>query len=173
MAEWDTSKAKGEMLEVARAWLLLPPTEWDLPDPGAMEPVLGESQVISFIPFHFIRFRVPVHLFVRRFLCHFGMQLYDLTPHGVAHLTVFVTLYECYLGIKPHFYLWWRIFWLNLNKDGDGSMQWIGAIAIQLHNNLKLWYLELSFPTLEKGWHWKWFYLFDPSGLSQPTPPIA
>lgn len=26
MAEWDTSKAEGEMLEVARAWLILSPT---------------------------------------------------------------------------------------------------------------------------------------------------
>ena len=43
MAEWDTSKAKGEMLEVARAWLILPPTRWDLPDPGVTKPVPGES----------------------------------------------------------------------------------------------------------------------------------
>lgn len=28
---------------------------------------------------------------------------------------------------------------------------------------MKLRYLELSFPTLEKGWHQKWFYLSDPS----------
>ena len=31
-------------------------------------------------------------------------------------------------------------------------------------NNLKLWYLELSFPTYEKGWHQKRFYLPNPSG---------
>ena len=42
--------------------------------------------------------------------------------HGVAYLAVFVTLYECYLGIEPHFDLWRRIFRLNLNKDGDGSV---------------------------------------------------
>lgn len=28
----------------------------------------------------------------------------------VAHLEVFVTLCECYLGIDPHFDLWQRIF---------------------------------------------------------------
>ena len=71
----------------------------------------------------------------------------------MVHLIVFVTLCECYLDIEPHFNLWRWIFRLNLNKDGDGSMQWIGADTIQLCNNLKSWYLELSFPTLEKGWH--------------------
>lgn len=99
-----------------------------------------------------------------RFLRYFGLWLHDLTPHRVVHLAVLVTLCECYLGIDPHFDLWRRIFLLNLNKDGDGCIQWISAATIQLRNNLKSWYLELSFPTLEKGWHGKWFYLFDPSG---------
>jgi hypothetical protein len=50
-------------------------------------------------------------------------------------------------------------------------MQWISTTAIQLCNNLKLWYLELSFPSSEKGWHQKWFYLSDPSGsLSTYSP---
>ena len=80
------------------------------------------------------------------------------------HLAVFVTLCECYLGIEPHFNLWRRIFRLNLNKDDDGSVQRIGATAIQLCNNLKSQYIELAFPTSEKGWHQKWFYLSDPSG---------
>ena len=43
MVEWDTSKAEGEMLELARARMILPPTGWDLPDPGAVEPMPEES----------------------------------------------------------------------------------------------------------------------------------
>jgi hypothetical protein len=69
MVEWDTLKAEGEMLEVAQAWLILPPTRWDLLDPGAAEPALGESQVVSF---HLASFGVPMHPFMQRFLCHFG-----------------------------------------------------------------------------------------------------
>ena len=42
MAEWDTSKAKGKMLEVAQAWLILPPSGWDLPNLEASEPAPGE-----------------------------------------------------------------------------------------------------------------------------------
>jgi hypothetical protein len=66
-----------------------------------------------------------------RFLHHFGLWLHDLTPHEVAHLAVFVTLYECYLGIEPLFDLWRWIFRLNLNKDDDGFVQQICAVAIQ------------------------------------------
>ena len=64
MAEWDTSNAKGEMLEVARAWLILLPNGWDLWDPKAAEPTLGKSQVVSFVPFHLAGFGVPTHPFV-------------------------------------------------------------------------------------------------------------
>lgn len=84
---------------------------------------------------------------------------------------VFITFCEGYLGIVPHFGLWQRILWLNLNKDSNGSMQWIGAATIQLRNNLKLRYLEVSFPTSEKGLHRKWFYLSDPSGSLQAYSP--
>lgn len=53
MAELDLSKAKGEMLEVARAWWILPPTKGvrrDLLDPESMELVPVASQVVSFVP---------------------------------------------------------------------------------------------------------------------------
>ena len=71
-----------------------------------------------------------MHPFMGRLLHYFWLWLHDLTSHGVAHLVVFVTLYECYLGIEPHFNLWRRIFHQNLNKDGDGSVQRISATAI-------------------------------------------
>ena len=118
-----------------------PPSGLDLSDPEATKPVPGESQVISFISFHLTKFRVPMHPFMGRFLHHFGLWLHDLMPHRVAHLAVFVTPCECYLGIDPHFDLWRQIFHLNLNKDDDGSVQWIGTVAIQLGNNLKPRYL--------------------------------
>jgi hypothetical protein len=98
------------MLEVDRAWLILPPSGWDLLNPKASKPVAGESQVVSFVPLHLARFGVPVHLFVGRFLRYFGLWLHDLMPHRVVHLAVFVTLYKCYLGIEPHFNLSRRIF---------------------------------------------------------------
>jgi hypothetical protein len=59
MVEWDTPKAKGEMLEVAWAWLILPPIGWDVSDLEAAESTPGESQVISFVLFYLASFKVP------------------------------------------------------------------------------------------------------------------
>ena len=103
-------------------WLILPPFGWDLPNLEALEPAPGVSQVISFVLFHLFRFGIPMHPFVGMFLRHFGLRLHDLMPHGVAHLVVFITLCECYLGIEPHFDLWRWIFRLYLNKDSNRSM---------------------------------------------------
>ena len=64
MVEWDSLKDEGKMLEMAQAWLILPPIGWDLPEPEATEPVPGELQVISFVPFHLARLGVPAHPFV-------------------------------------------------------------------------------------------------------------
>ena len=83
---------------------------WDLSDPEAVEPAPGESQVVSFVPFHHAGFGVPAHPFVHRFHRHFRLRLHDLTPDRVVHLAVFITLYKGYLGIEPHFDLWRRIF---------------------------------------------------------------
>lgn len=86
------------------------------------EPVPGELQVISFVPFHLVGLGVPTYMFVWRFLRYFGLRLHDLTPRGVAYLAVFVTLCECWLGVDPHFDLWQRIFRLPLNKNDNGFM---------------------------------------------------
>lgn len=79
-------------------------------------------------------------MFVQRFLCYFGLQLHDLTPHEVA---------GC--GSIPTSICGKGFFQLSLNKDGNGFMQRIRAAVIQLCNNMKLWYLDLSIPTMEKG----------------------
>ena len=71
MVDWDTSRVKSEMLEVARALPILPSSGWDLLDPKALEPTPRESHVISFIPFHLAGFGVPMHPFVGRFLHYF------------------------------------------------------------------------------------------------------
>jgi hypothetical protein len=49
------------------------PYGWDLLDLKVSKPALGESLVISFIPFHLAGFGVPAHLFVGRFLHHFRL----------------------------------------------------------------------------------------------------
>lgn len=102
-----------------------------------VETALGELKVMSFIPFHLMGLSVPAQPFVQRFLRFFGLRLHDL---------------------------WQWIFRLSLNKEGRVALR-IGVAVIQLRNNMKPRYLELPFPSSKKGWHRKWFYLFDPTRL--------
>lgn len=47
--------------------------------------------------------RLPLSTFTRGILTHYGLQLHHLTPSGVLHLSCFVTLCECFLGVLPYF----------------------------------------------------------------------
>jgi hypothetical protein len=55
-------------------------------------------------------FGVPLHQFPHLLLQFYGLKLRHLTPSGVLHIAVFVTLCEAYMGIEPHFDLWNYLF---------------------------------------------------------------
>jgi hypothetical protein len=60
-------------------------------------PSLGE--IVLFISFVRANLCLPTSAFIHRFLQYFGICLIHLTPNGVLHLSVFVHLYETFLGI--------------------------------------------------------------------------
>ena len=47
-------------------------------------------------------FALPIHPFVRGLLYSYRLQLHNLTPNGILHIACFITLYEAFLGIHPH-----------------------------------------------------------------------
>jgi hypothetical protein len=63
------------------------------------------SCVVAYMTFHERRFSVPSHQFLRSLLQFYGLKLHHLTPSGILHIAAFVTLYETYMGIEPHFNL--------------------------------------------------------------------
>jgi hypothetical protein len=44
---------------------------------------------------------LPASAFLHRFLHYFGISLNHLTPNAILHLSVFVHLYEAFIGIVP------------------------------------------------------------------------
>lgn len=79
--------------------------EWLLPD-NHDSPALPTSYVILFALFHEHGLAFPPHRFLCRFLDNYKVELRHLNPNKIQHLTVFITLCEGYLGIRPHFDLW-------------------------------------------------------------------
>jgi hypothetical protein len=56
---------------------------------------------------------LPAHEFLRGLLFIYGVQLHQLTPNSILHIACFITLYESFLGIEPHFLLWKFLFRLH------------------------------------------------------------
>jgi hypothetical protein len=56
-------------------------------------------------------------------LHHYRIELQHLNPNGTQHILAFITLYEGYLGIEPHFELWKYFFAIELqNKKSEKKM---------------------------------------------------
>ncbi|KAK1649838.1 hypothetical protein QYE76_067643 [Lolium multiflorum] len=84
---------------------------------------------VSFVD-HLIRgLSPPIHEFLRGLLFVYGLQLHQLTPNSILHVSIFITLCECFLGVQPNWALWKRIFCLRRNGS-HGVAYNIGGVVI-------------------------------------------
>ena len=124
MELWGRSDVTSRRLEgLVRRGLLRPQStiaEWLLPgEEEALAP--PEGYVISFTIFHEQGFAVPAHRFLRGLLDYYQVELQHLIPNGVQHMAAFIALCEGFLGIDPHFDLWWHFFTISLSKRRVGG----------------------------------------------------
>ena len=99
------------------------------------------------------------------------MELQHLNPNGVQHIMVFVALCEGFLGISPHFDLWWYFFAVNLSKKRARKQELsmpMGCACIHLRNNWANDYPLMCLLTSNKEWHSQWFYVKD--DVATPLP---
>ena len=83
-------------------WRVLPRIE--------VEPRPKENEVISFAHFHSFGFGVPAHPLLRWLLYYYGLHLHDLTLDAILHLSIFIMLYEGFLGVPTHYELCRSLF---------------------------------------------------------------
>ena len=98
----------------------------------------------------------PAHKFLWGLLHYYKVELQHLNPNGIQHITAFVALYEGFLGISPHFDLWWYFFTVTLLKKREKKQELnvlMGGTDIQLHNNRVNKYPPMHLSTSNKGWH--------------------
>ena len=117
-----------------------------------------EGWRVVFLAFLVRGLSLPVHEFLRSLLFVYGIQLHQLTPNSILHISLFITLCESFLGIHPHWGLWKQIFRLRRTgpKDADSD---IGAVVISVRPGFK--YFDPSFPENIQGWREKWVYVKD------------
>jgi hypothetical protein len=81
-------------------------------------------------------------------------------PSGIPHIAAFVTLYEAYMGIEPHFNLWNYFFRARLWPGSDVEAEVWGSVDIIVHSRLganPYFYFSISGPMVE--WQKVWFFL--------------
>ncbi|KAK1607236.1 hypothetical protein QYE76_030909 [Lolium multiflorum] len=118
---------------------------------------------VSFVD-HLIRgLSPPIHEFLRGLLFVYGLQLHQLTPNSILHVSIFITLCECFLGVQPNWALWKRIFCLRRNGS-HGVAYNIGGVVICVRSDVD--YFDVKFPDSVQGWRKKWLYVHEESSDS-------
>lgn len=69
-----------------------------------------EHERVLLVPFIERGLTPPRLDFIRGLLFFYGLQLHHLNPNSILHITSFITLCECFMGTRPHWGLWKRIF---------------------------------------------------------------
>jgi hypothetical protein len=103
--EADMKKAKKEGFLLESAAVIFPRDE-AVPTPPA-------GYRVMFLAFLLCGLSLPAHEFLRGLLFFYGVQLHQLTPNSLLHITCFITLCESFLGIDPHWVLWKFLFRLR------------------------------------------------------------
>ncbi|KAK1605882.1 hypothetical protein QYE76_029555 [Lolium multiflorum] len=113
---------------------------------------------VMFVAFPFRGLSLPAHEFLRSLMFFYGIQLWQLTPNSILHLSIFITVCEAFLGIDPHWGLWRKIFYVKRHNDNNGPPV-VGGVGFVVKKEVDY----LNFPMKEsvQGWRHKWFYLRD------------
>ncbi|KAK1653674.1 hypothetical protein QYE76_071479 [Lolium multiflorum] len=87
-----------------------------------------------------------------------------LTPNSILHISIFITLYECFLGTHRHWGPWKRIFYLHRNSSRNIAYN-VGGVVICVC--LDVDYFDVKFSDSIQGWRRRWLYVQEEYNSSQ------
>ena len=120
---------------------LAPCTRRSIPDPGHAR----GRRVLPFLLRRFFSSNFKILEF-------YGISLHHLNPNSIVHITNFVHACKAFLGIRPHFALFCRIFFLKPQPNKSKPCV-VGEAGFQLRGTLSQKYFSMPFKTSNKGWH--------------------
>ncbi len=162
-SQWAPSNVTEENLKEMVAHGVLPVKEiigWR-PAFGEAFPTPDTHEVVVFSHFFYGGFSLPTSRFFRGILNFYGISLHHLNPNSIVHIAKFVHACEAFLGIRPHFALFRRIFFLK-PQPNKNKLCVVGGTGFQLRGTLSQKYFSMPFKTSNKGWHANWFYVQNP-----------
>nr|ABF93730.1 retrotransposon protein, putative, Ty3-gypsy subclass [Oryza sativa Japonica Group] len=161
--QWAPSDVTEENLKEIVAHGVLPAKEiigWR-PACGEAFPSPDTHEVVVFSHFFYGGFALPTSKFFHGILSFYGISLHHLNPNSIVHIANFIHVCEAFLGIKPHFALFRRIFFLKPQPNKSKPCV-VGGAGFQLRGTLSQKYFSMPFKTSNKGWHANWFYVQNP-----------
>ena len=157
--DWDSSRISDRDISKLRKEGRIPKDKRKVVKPGAeVFPAPPPGYVVIFLAFLERGLSLPAHEFLRGFLFIHGVQLYQLTPNTILHLSFFITLCECFLGVAPHWGLWKKLYYVK-RFPSSSSPYTIGGFAVCLRGGIS--FFNLEFKESIQGWRRKWFYVED------------
>jgi hypothetical protein len=111
--EWKKSKAKTEDLLALLNSGFLQEKEVDMWCAAAGDAYPMEKnpdEIPMFTRFAECGLALPASNFFKGLLEYYGIEYLNLNPNGIFHTSVFVHFCEAFLGIKPHWVLFWKFF---------------------------------------------------------------
>ncbi|KAK1678539.1 hypothetical protein QYE76_039387 [Lolium multiflorum] len=156
VSEWERSKISNQDTNLMKKLGLMKkeealifPIEESFPTP----PIQYRVTIVD----HLIRgLSAPIHEFLRGLLFVYGLQLHQLTPNSILHISIFITLCECFLRIQPNWALWKCIFCVRRNSSHNISYN-IGGVVICVRPDVE--YFDVKFPDSVQGWRRRWLYV--------------
>ncbi|KAK1611426.1 hypothetical protein QYE76_035099 [Lolium multiflorum] len=153
LSEWERSKISNQDVNLLKKLglmkkekMLIFPSEESFPTPGHRIPGNVLIRGLS----------TPIHEFLRGLLFVYGLQLHQLTPNSILHISIFIMLYECFFGTPPNWGMWKRIFLVRRSRSHNTAYN-VGGVVICVRPYVK--YFDVQFPDFVQGWRKRWLYI--------------
>jgi hypothetical protein len=78
--------------------------------------------------------------FFKGLLDYYGIEYHNLNPNGIFHVSVFVHFCEAFLGIKPHWVLFWKFFHVKPQPSAN-DLRVVRGAGIQMREDVAEQYL--------------------------------
>jgi hypothetical protein len=141
--EWKKSKAKTEDLLALLNNGFLREKEVDMWRDAAGDPYPMEKnpdEIPMFTRFVECGLALPTSNFFKGLLEYYGIEYLNLNPNSIFHSFVFVHFCEAFLGIKPHWVVFWKFFLVKPQPSANDPRVVRGA-GIQMREDATEQYL--------------------------------
>jgi hypothetical protein len=159
--EWKKAKLKIEdLLSLVNSGFLRE-KEMDLwrattRDPYPMEK--NPDEIPMFARFAEHGLPLPASDFFKGLLRYYDIEYLNLNLNGIFHVSIFVHFCEVFVGIKPHWVLFRKFFWLK-PQPSNNDLRVVGGAGIQMREEAADQYLAYKLIESNQDWKAKWFYI--------------